>query len=106
MQKIRVGGVDYDIILQPEVYGEDGAKLHAKIGYFPEFEISLNSNNSDQVMAIALWHEVIHGLLRSSARDDDVSEDAIDSLAQGIYQVLRDNPWMANISDILGEFNE
>ena len=89
-KSVRIGGVDYKIIQVPDL--NDGNNiLYGEINY-GESITKINSNNQgEQHQCIALWHEILHGILEHANLEIEQDELLVSVLSKGIYQVLQDN---------------
>lgn len=94
-EKIRIGGVDYDISVEPQIV--DGCRvLYGEI-FFGDCKILLSEtmNPNHQHLCITMWHEILHGIVNHAnlkmPDDEDEMERIIDTMAKGVYQVLQDN---------------
>lgn len=88
--KIKIGGLDYEVIEEHNLCAEDGTKrLNGHIVY-DQCQIKVDSTLDRQVKNQTIWHEILHGIL-THAGIEEQSETHIDVIAYGIVQVLRDN---------------
>lgn len=88
---IKIGGLDYELIEEYNLCAEDGTKrLNGHIIY-DKCQIKVDQNLNQQVKAVTVWHEVLHGIL-TQAGVEEHDEKLIEILSYGIVQVLRDNP--------------
>jgi hypothetical protein len=90
--KIRIGGVDYEI--QDVDHLNDGVSVCYGHISFEDSIIQLHSSNqTHQKKCITLWHEILHGITENACLEiEDADEETIiDVFAKGIYQVLQDN---------------
>lgn len=85
---IRVGPVDYAVY---EVRGLRGSEMQcvAAVRYDPS-EMLLDATMGEQYRTLAMWHEIIHAIVRHAGHED-LPEPVIEALAYGIVGVLRDN---------------
>lgn len=81
---------DYDVVIAPNLTGDDGKPLNACIEYASR-EIRLCVDLDHETQAIAIWHEGLHSIL-DWANIAEHNEEVIDTLARGIVQAIRDNP--------------
>ena len=92
--KVRIGGVDYRVSIEPYVRGGDRI-LYGDINYNANvIRISDTDTPGHQKRCIVLWHEILHGIAEHAHADLSAAteEEAINVLAKGVYQVLQDNP--------------
>ena len=95
MKSIKIGAIEYDIYEIADLRSSDDEKLNGHIKY-EDMEIKINEHLEQPQKAIALLHEILHGIAHLTGRGHN--ERKIDSMAQNLYQVLRDN-W-----DVIGEY--
>tara|TARA_Y100000310_G_scaffold293301_1_gene322795 strand:+ start:665 stop:985 length:321 start_codon:yes stop_codon:yes gene_type:complete len=55
-------------------------------------EIKVRDYLPSQHMAASLLHEVVHAIFTSYHGGEQLPESCVESLAQGLYQVILDNP--------------
>lgn len=96
--KIKIGGLDYDVIEEPNLCAEDGTRrLNGHIVY-DRCQIKIDNGLNPQAKNITMWHEIIHGILtHAGVKDHD--ETHIEVLSYGLDQVLRDNPYLRQYYD-------
>lgn len=88
--KLRIGGINYKIAYQPNIKSEDGKLLYGDICYETS-TIRINEDHSGPVQLATLLHEAIHGILNHAAITDH-DERTVEIVANGMNQVLMDNP--------------
>jgi hypothetical protein len=89
-ESVRIGGVDYKIEFVPDL--NDGECVIYGHIHYGESKIKINSTNQEhQHKCVALWHEILHGLIEHANLRIDDEEQIVNVLAKGIYQVLQDN---------------
>ena len=87
---VLIGGLTFTIRVDDSFTG--GADLYAGVN-MNTLKIRLRGIDvSAQQMQVALLHELIHAIGRVYAGAGDPSEEWVKALAQGLYQVFRDNP--------------
>ncbi len=98
-EKIRIGGVNYDIEYAPGL--DDGSQLlYGRLSY-SDSTIKINTDcQKSQHMGITLWHEILHGIAGHANLEIQDEEQVVDVLAKGIYQVLEDN--IGDLFDVAG----
>lgn len=84
---VNILGADYDVV-ETECVSKDEMKL-GEISIIKQ-EIRIDSSMRVDAKRTALLHEVIHGILFACGLDWQ-NENLIQSLATGMYQVLREN---------------
>lgn len=99
MKKVRIGALDYDIkyVANPL----SGGSIANGVINDDRQMITIDSNLPPQYKAYALWHEITHAMFFSlgifKGQEIAIDERLIDSLANTILQVIRDNPKLAKI---------
>lgn len=91
-EKVRIGGIDYDVAMVDDL-NEGTRVLMGQINY-QSAVIGLNPKccRNEQIMALTLWHEIIHGIITGSGLPELENEEAIvEAISRGVYQVLQDN---------------
>lgn len=92
--KVRIGSVDYEVIIKDETIVLDAVQCKGKIDY-DYHEINIDSSVQDkQGQEQTFLHELIHGIVRERNLDFKNADDEtiVDGLAIGLHQVIRDNP--------------
>lgn len=86
-EKIKIGNYYYDIKFVEEL------SLHCLgRGALLKQSIRLNSEMSKELTEETFLHEIIHQILgQKSFKNEDQDEKLVDTLAAGLYQVLKDN---------------
>lgn len=86
MDKVKIGGIVYQIEVVNDFTGETGDWGQTN---FKKTKITLDSNLSEQRRNQTLVHEIVHGLFMEAGIEDD--EDAVNRLGIVLHQVLTDN---------------
>lgn len=89
-EKLRIGGVDYAVKREERIISEEGRALVGQINYDQSLIRIEPAVQDAQGQCRTLLHEVLHGLEHHFKLD--LEEDEIDSLANGLYMVVMDNP--------------
>ena len=88
--KINIGGIIYDIEITS---GKENNALQdrAYLGRINKEKclITLEKDVNKQVLEQAFFHEIIHGIEYEFKLD--ISEDDVDRVATGFYQILKEN---------------
>ena len=58
--------------------------------------LSVKSTLDEQAKALCLVHEVTHAISSVYCSGCELSEEAVEGVAQGLFQVIRDNPVLTN----------
>jgi hypothetical protein len=92
LDTIKIGGIRYTVLADNRLIDNNRAGeirlMRAEIAVLPDA--------APELLPQTLWHETLHGILHQSGQECD--EDAIDVLAYGIVQVLRDNPALVELT--------
>ena len=87
LQKIKVGGLEYNILYKPASEMPSGTLGYAN---FEKQEIGINAEASIATQRVALWHETLHIL--STAYTLKLEEDQVNMLTQVLLAFVSDNP--------------
>jgi len=88
---VKIMGITYEICQVDKLMDHNQVKLNGNIDY-SNSKISIDSELSDQIKIVTIWHEVIHGLLSQANIEHD--EKLVEFLGYGITGFLADNPEM------------
>lgn len=94
--RVEIGPYGYDIRYTDKIYDGEGRALYAQIDYTGGEVLLLDGIQGSDREAVALWHEVLHGILDACGYDGDV-EGSIRALSPGIVSVLRANRWLGGL---------
>ena len=97
--KVRVGSIDYDVIVGEDPLIINGVQALGCCDYM-ESTIKLDKSiQGNQQLEVTFLHELVHGLfhdckidLTAYGMNQDEMEFVVDSLAYSLHQVIRDNP--------------
>lgn len=89
---VRIGAIDYDVVLVDGLEGDDHVALNGHIVYNAN-QIRVEADMTMTSTFATIWHEVLHGLLEQAGIEAH-DERSIIALGYGITAVLRDNPMM------------
>lgn len=91
--KVRIGGVDYNIKFEERL--NNGAQLaYGHIDYDAAL-IRIDTNlREEQGKCQTLLHEILHGIAKHFELEIEGDEDTVDKLAKGLFMVIQDNPNM------------
>lgn len=93
-KKIRIGSVDYEVVLTDENLVLNGREVYAWIDYNYHL-IKINRNLQDkQGQEQTFLHELMHGIVKERSLEigNCDEETLVEELAIGLHQVIRDNP--------------
>nr|DAW04381.1 MAG TPA: hypothetical protein [Caudoviricetes sp.] len=105
--KVRVGAMDYDVILTDEkIINQDGEECLGLTDHnLHEIKISTNLQN-EQGQEKTFLHELMHAMIAERNLDFESTTEEIlaEDLSTILYQVIRDNPEMftKNLGTITG----
>ena len=90
---VKIGGIDYKIEKSNNIW--DGSVLLDGDIQYGQAIIRLNCDtmkSHDRICSV-LWHEILHGIATHAnlKLPQEEAETIIDTLANGIYQVIKDN---------------
>lgn len=95
MDKIRILGVDYDVLVEDVVFLE-GQACYGCIEN-DKAMIRLQRSNAPQKQVETVIHEILHGIIHGFdsagqlGMSDELEERVVRTLARGLYQVVKDN---------------
>ena len=101
VQSVKIGPFEYAVQLIQDLK-RGNRKLDGHISH-NETTIKLEAVMSPQAQTQVLWHEILHGIAMQS--NLDLSEQEVDVLSFGVYQVLKDNPDVVKMSTQKGSGN-
>lgn len=90
--KVRVGSVDYDVIVSDSIILKNNQQCYGHIDWeHHKIEID-NTLQDEQGLSKTFLHELVHGIVHEFKIDFSADEeDIVDKLADGLHQVIRDN---------------
>lgn len=83
---MNICGHDYKIEFVPNFRGEDGGPYSGEIRYAERY-IGVDSAMKRDVIEETLLHEILHGIIWHSNKKTDHNEQAIQAIANGLYQL-------------------
>lgn len=89
---IIVGPLTYRIVYVRDLKDDDGKWLHGWV-LFTEQEMRIDAAMSEERKRITLLHEALHAI--EETRGLKLDEPTVIALGTAIYELLRDNPWLA-----------
>ena len=91
-KKIRIGSFDYNVDYTNETLILNAQQCYGLINYEnTEIKIAKNIQNK-QKQEQTFLHELFHGIVKEYKIDfTEDEENIVDKLANGIYQILKDN---------------
>jgi hypothetical protein len=89
MHKVRIGHRDFKIEPFPQGFGE---RLFGETDY-DTLSIRVHDRLEPSVKASTLLHEIVHAIYDEyGISKDDEEERVVNSISNGLSQVIRDNP--------------
>ena len=98
MVSVKIGPITYEVKIVERLLGDNDKRLDGQIIYSTAI-IELDSKLSSAVQQQVLWHEIIHGIVTQSGRQEELSEGVVDAIAYGVLGVIKDNPEIAGLVD-------
>lgn len=95
-KKVRICGLDYEVIFSDDLYLTDGCygTHNSSTLQITLQNHTLNRQRQEQVFLHELMHAVdVHYL------NNKLSEDQVDQIANGIFQIMRDNDFFNRKKD-------
>ena len=95
--KVKIGGFDYKVVVTDEPLFIGNGKKIGLIEYNQcIIKLSGDSEQSEQSREQCWWHEVVHGIVddRDINIPKDRLEDIVDSIAKGLYGIMKDNKFL------------
>ena len=83
---IKVGGHTYEVVIDEHLWHNEN--LHGQVDYNNQV-ITLDTYGHPQQLSATFIHEVLHAIDRYF-NNKALTEDEIDSMAEGLFQVLSD----------------
>lgn len=92
IKSLRIGPYDYEVIYKdaPMVDNTLCNGVHAR----EALQIEIRNGMPAQSEYQTLWHEILHAVFDNAALKLENEEDVIEVIANGLVQVIRDNPQM------------
>lgn len=88
---VRIGGVEYPVSIKDNIR-HDNALAYGHIDWDNcMIELSGTDGTAHEKRCMTLWHEILHGIAHHANLEIEDEENVVDTLANGIYQVLQDN---------------
>lgn len=89
--RVKIGPIDYEIILESKPVGEDGVPVFGKVS-FAQCQITIDSDLVPLMQWQCLWHEVLHVVNDQLGLPQD--EGATDGIAYKLLEILIDNGFL------------
>lgn len=94
-EKIRIGSMDYKVVITEKTILNNAQQCYGHIN-FDDHVIEIDKTLRDtQGHEQTFLHELVHGIVKEFKIDfSDNEENVVDKLADGLHQIIRDNPEM------------
>jgi hypothetical protein len=94
IMRLKVGGFWYTVTEERD----DALDSACLVGEHDRgnLTLSVKSTLDEQAKALCLMHEVTHAISSVYCSGCELSEEAVEGVAQGLFQVIRDNPILTN----------
>jgi hypothetical protein len=94
IMRLKVGGFWYTVTEERD----DALDSACLVGEHDRgnLTLSIKSTLDEQAKALCLMHEVTHAISSIYCSGHELEESAVEGVAQGLFQVMRDNPALAN----------
>ena len=90
--KVKIGWREYAIEQGEHRSGDKGGDLYGEIEYLKQ-TIYLYDKQSDDNKKVTMLHEIIRGIFYISGHEKwRENEELIDTIAENLYQIIKDNP--------------
>jgi Zn-dependent peptidase ImmA (M78 family) len=98
VKKVRVDGIDYEVIRTDAPIVFEGKTGYGKIDYEDKKIYVSTAEGTEASRHHVLYHEVLHAVIheRTLTYGNTVEETFIDELAKGWFNVVQDNPELVN----------
>lgn len=94
MTTLKLGHLDYEVKVEPDLHHEDGSKVLGYCNRTNSQVIAVDSSLKGSRRAEVLLHEVLHACWYFGCLGKESEEErAVDVLASTLVTVARDNPW-------------
>jgi hypothetical protein len=88
ISSLKIGAFTFAVVF-PQVVTKDGESMDGHL-WHSQTTIEIDNNLAAQPKVQTLLHEIIHEIGIQAGQE--MTEGMVDSIAFGIYQVMRDNP--------------
>lgn len=85
---VNILGLNYEILKVNQI--DKDTRIIGQIDYLNQ-TIKIENGLNEEKEKVTLIHETIHGILHQLGFDEQSDEKLIQSLATGLYQVLKEN---------------
>lgn len=105
IRSVRVGNCNYsvDFVSRKRLSKKSGDNRAVGLIDNDKNKIYILKNMSDDNKLITLWHEIFHAVLVQRCLDGSKyidEEELVDNSAQAIIQIIRDNPFLIDITSV------
>ena len=103
IEPVVVGGFTYDIRFNAETDKE----LYTEGLYAQHdltcMELQIRTDLTEQMQGESLMHETVHAIVHTYMAGNRLDEGQVESMAQGLFQVMRDNPQLVEFVQTTGK---
>ena len=103
IEPVVVGGFRYDIRFN----SESDKELYTEGLYAQHdltcMEIQIRTDLTEQMQGESLLHETVHAIVHTYMSGNRLDEGQVESMAQGLFQVIRDNPQLVEFVQTTGQ---
>jgi len=97
MQNIKIGGMEWEVCLDSDSQERLSEEQHFGSTHLQYQKFLLTISHKPQQQKSTMLHEIIHAVSFTFMPGKlALAEDQVKVLANGLYQVLRDNPWVVD----------
>ena len=103
IEPVVVGGFRYDIRFN----SESDKELYTEALYaqhdLTRMELQIRTDLTEQMQGESLLHETVHAIVHTYMSGNRLDEGQVESMAQGLFQVIRDNPQLVEFVQTTGQ---
>ena len=103
IEPVVVGGFRYDIRFN----SESDKELYTEALYaqhdLTRMELQIRTDLTEQMQGESLLHETVHAIVHTYMSGNRLDEGQVESMAQGLVQVIRDNPQLVEFVQTTGQ---
>lgn len=91
LEKIKVGGIDYDVSVKDLSHSDSPELIRMGNHYEADMKIEISDRLPKQKRDQTFIHEMLHAVVCESGAVIENEEDVVNQMSLVLYQVLRDN---------------
>ncbi len=103
LEPVLVGGFSYTVRFNSEsdkeLYTEGLYAQHD----LTRMELQLRTDLTEQMQGECLLHEMVHAIVHTYMAGQRLDEGQVEAMAQGLFQVMRDNPEVMTFIQTTGQ---